>query len=64
MNFKKIVKVLSTKLFMAQDGFATHLYVSFPAINRWKTGMNELTIKIKRKIVTLCKENKVDLEKK
>lgn len=61
MDFKKIVKELRTKLIMTQEEFANLLGVSFASINRWETGRHEPTIKIKRKIVALCKENKVDL---
>lgn len=64
MDFKKIVKELRTKLIMTQEEFATLLGVSFASINRWETGKHEPTIKIKRKIVTLCKENNVALEEK
>lgn len=64
MDFKKIVKDLRIKLLMTQEEFATHLGVSFASINRWETGKHEPTIKIKRKIVALCKENKIDLGEK
>ncbi len=64
MDFKKIVKELRTKLIMTQEEFATLLGVSFASINRWETGKHEPTTKIKRKIVTLCKENNVTVEEK
>lgn len=64
MDFKKIVKELRTKLIMTQEEFATLLGVSFASINRWETGKHEPTIKIKRKIVGLCKENNVVMEEK
>jgi len=35
--------------------------VSFPSINRWAAAKHEPIIKVKRKIVELCKENNIDL---
>lgn len=64
MDFKKIVRELRTKLIMTQEEFAALLGVSFASINRWETGKHEPTIKIKRRIVALCKENNVAVEEK
>ena len=64
MDYRRIVKELRTKLIMTQEEFATLVGVSFASINRWETGKHEPTIKVKRKIVALCKENQVDLEEK
>jgi DNA-binding XRE family transcriptional regulator len=58
------VKELRLKLILSQQEFADLLNVSFASINRWETGKHEPTIKVKRKIVELCKENNIDLEEK
>jgi len=62
MNYKKLVKRIREKLIITQSELAMLLGVSFASINRWETGKHEPTIKIKRKIVELCKANNIDLE--
>lgn len=62
MDFKRLVKELRTKLIITQEELADLLGVSFASINRWETGKHEPTTKMKRKIVELCKENKIKLE--
>jgi DNA-binding XRE family transcriptional regulator len=64
MDYQRLVKELRVKLILSQQEFADLLNVSFASINRWETGKHEPTIKIKRKIVQLCKENNIDLEEK
>ena len=64
MDYQRLVKELRAKLILSQQEFADLLNVSFASINRWETGKHEPTIKIKRKIVELCKENNIDLEGK
>lgn len=64
MDYQRLVKELREKLILTQQEFANLLGVSFASINRWETGKHEPTIKIKRKIVQLCKENNIDLEEK
>ena len=64
MNYKKLVKEIREKLIITQGDLAELLGVSFASINRWETGKHEPTIKIKRKIVELCKANNIDLEGK
>ena len=64
MDYQRLVKELRLKLILSQQEFADLLNVSFASINRWETGKHEPTIKIKRKIVQLCKENIIDLEGK
>ena len=61
MDYKKLVKKLREKLIITQTELAELLGVSFTSINRWETGKHEPTIKVKRKIANLCKENRVDL---
>jgi len=64
MNYEKLVKKLRDKLIMSQEEFAAFLGVSFASISRWENGKYEPTIKIKRRIVELCKEYNVELEEK
>ncbi|MCB9498630.1 MAG: helix-turn-helix transcriptional regulator [Bacillales bacterium] len=64
MDYQRLVKELRVKLILSQQEFANLLNVSFASINRWETGKHEPTIKVKRKIVELCKENNVELEEK
>ncbi|VEU82125.1 helix-turn-helix domain-containing protein [Acholeplasma hippikon] len=62
MDYQRLVKELRLKLILSQQEFADLLNVSFASINRWETGKHEPTIKIKRKIVELCKYNNIKLE--
>jgi DNA-binding XRE family transcriptional regulator len=64
MDYQRLVKELRVKLILSQQEFADLLNVSFASINRWETGKHEPTIKMKRKIVELCKANNIDLEGK
>ena len=59
MEYQKIIKNLRTKLVLSQQEFAELLGVSFTSVNRWENGKHEPTIKVKRKILQLCKENKI-----
>ena len=62
MDYQRLVKELRNKLILSQQEFADLLGVSFASINRWETGRHEPTIKVKRKIVELCKINGIKLE--
>jgi len=62
MDYQRLVKELRLKLILSQQEFADLLNVSFASINRWETGKHEPTIKVKRKIVELCKINGIKLE--
>ena len=64
MTYAEAIKKLRNKMLLTQMEFAEYLGVSFASINRWETGKHEPTIKIKRKIVGLCKENNVVMEEK
>ena len=63
MDYQRLVKELREKLILSQQEFANLIGVSFASINRWETGKHEPTIKVKRKIVELCKENNIDVVK-
>ena len=62
MEYQKIIKNLRTKLVLSQQEFAGLLGVSFTSVNRWENGKHEPTIKIKRKILSLCKENEIEVK--
>lgn len=64
MNYQRLVKELRNKLILTQQEFAELLGVSFSSINRWESGRHEPTMKIKRKLVQLCKKYNVVLEEK
>jgi len=61
-DYPKLVKQLREKLIISQYELAKLLGVSFATINRWENGHNEPTIKVKRKLFELCKENGVNIE--
>ena len=62
MTYQEAIKKLRKKLILTQTEFAELLGVSFQSINRWETGKHEPTIKVKRKIVELCKNNNIPLD--
>ena len=62
MDYQRLVKELREKIILSQQEFANLIGVSFASINRWETGKHEPMIKVKRKIVELCKENSIDLK--
>ena len=61
-DYKKIIFTLREKLVISQMELADILGVSFASVNRWERGHHEPTIKAKRKILNLCKENGISLE--
>ena len=50
------------KILILSEEFAKLLGVSFTSINRWEAIRHEPIIKIKRKIVELCKKKNILLE--
>lgn len=61
MEYKDMIKALREKLIISQDELAKILGVSFVSVNRWENGHHEPTIKIKRKLVQLLKENGIEV---
>jgi DNA-binding XRE family transcriptional regulator len=61
MNYAIIIKKLREKLILTQTEFAEILGVSFTTVSRWEKGIHVPTIKVKRKIVELCKINKIEI---
>ena len=62
MTYQEAIKKLRKKLILTQTEFAELLGVSFQSINRWETGKHEPTIKVKRKIAELCKNNNIPID--
>ena len=62
MEYKTLIKTLRDKMVLSQQEFAQLLGVSFTSVNRWENGHYEPTIKVKRKIIELCKENHINVE--
>ena len=60
-DYQKLVMELRNKLVISQTELASLLNVSFASVNRWEKGHYEPTIKVKRKIIELCKANGVEL---
>lgn len=63
-DYRKMIVSLRNKLILSQEEFAKLLGVSFASVNRWERGHHEPTIKVKRKIVELCKEKNIELKEK
>ena len=57
MDYAKAIKKLRLKLLLTQVEFANLLEVSFESVNRWENGKNEPTMKVKRRLQQLLKEN-------
>lgn len=62
MDYSKLIKKLRDKLILSQTEFAASLGISYTTVSRWESGLHEPTIKMKRKIVELCKQNNINLE--
>ena len=63
-NYSYYIKELRKRMLVSQTELAEILGVSFASVNRWEKGHHEPTIKVKRKIVELCKENDIELIEK
>lgn len=62
MNWPKIIQLIRENLFITQSELAQMIDVSFASINRWERGHHEPTMKAKRKLAQLCKENHINME--
>ena len=60
-DYKILVKKLREKMLVTQQEMAEILGVSFASVNRYENGKTVPTMKVKRKIVELCRKNKVEL---
>lgn len=62
MNWPKIIQLIRENLFITQSELAQMIDVSFASINRWERGHHEPTMKTKRKLAQICKENHINME--
>lgn len=62
MNWPLIIKTIRNKLFITQTELAEKIDVSFASVNRWEQGHHEPTMKAKRKLVEICRQNNIDME--
>ncbi len=61
MEYKDILKALRDKMIITQEELASLLGVSAISVNRWENGHHIPTTKVKRKIMELLKENKLEV---
>lgn len=61
MDYVKLLKKIREKELLSQTELAEKLGVSFVSVNRWENGRHQPSYKAKRKIVSVCKEDGIDL---
>lgn len=59
MTYAEAIKLLRKRLALTQIEFANMLGTSFPSVNRWESGKYEPTMKMKKKLIVLFKENNI-----
>lgn len=57
MNWAENIKKLRNKMLLTQQELAKLLSVAYVSINRWENGVHEPTMKAKRELMKLFKEN-------
>ena len=62
MNYPATIKALRDKLLVTQTELAEMLGCTFASVNRWERGHHEPTYKMKRKIMELCRKNRIKPE--
>ena len=62
MQYKDMINALREKLIISQDELANILRVFIVSVNRWENGHHEPTIRVKRKIAQLIKENEIEVK--
>lgn len=62
MVYSKLLKALRGELVVSQAELAEMLGCAFASVNRWERGRHEPNYKMKRKILTLCKKNRINME--
>ena len=63
MSYSKILKSYRQKHLLTQKELAKLLGVSFASVNRWENSKFEPTMRIKRKIRDLLKEDEINYGK-
>ena len=61
MEWSNIVKELREKMVLTQEELAGQLEVAFATVNRYENGHTIPTIKVRRKILALCKKNHIEI---
>ena len=62
MTYSMAIKKLRSKMLLTQTEFAKILGVKFGTVNRWEAGAFEPTMKTKRKLARLFRENGIVVE--
>lgn len=62
MKYSDAIKLLRKRLLLTQTELAEKLSVSFMSVSRWEHDICEPTMKMKRKLAPLFKENNITLE--
>jgi DNA-binding XRE family transcriptional regulator len=60
MNYAVLIRQLREKMILSQTEFAVLLGVSNVTISRWETGKSFPTIKLKRKLMQMFTEHKIN----
>ena len=60
MNYPVLIRQLREKMILSQTEFAVLLGVSNVTISRWETGKSFPTIKLKRKLMQMFTEHKIN----
>jgi DNA-binding XRE family transcriptional regulator len=64
MTYDHKIKKLREVLLITQQELANLLGVSIVTVNRWENGKYEPSLKEKRKLVILFKQNEINMEEK
>lgn len=59
MNYAMMIKEYREKTLISQQDLADLLGVAFVSVNRWENGHYEPTMKMKKKLIVLFKENNI-----
>ena len=62
INYAQKIREYRQRKFLTQGDLAKLLGCSFSSVNRWEKGHHEPTMKAKRKIMQLCRENNIEVE--
>jgi len=57
--YPSAIRRLRAKLNISQTELAKMIGVSFTSVNRWESGKYEPTMKMKKKLIVLFKENNI-----
>lgn len=63
MDYAKLIKRIRETLFLTQTQFGEIIGVSFETVNRWENGKFNPSMKIKKKIHDICKENNIEIKR-